>query len=212
MQVYKSFKPIVSVIMTAFNRAGLIERAIRSLLNQSLKEWELIIVDDGSTDNTFSIVDKFISDHENIRYMKHSNRRIPLTLNAGILASRGEYITFLDSDDEYKPEHLQLRMNFMKQNPNVDLIHGGVEVIGYPFVKDKNDLAKEIHISECAVGGTFFGKRNLFFELGGFHDLKYSHDSDFFERALEKFNIKKVGWQTYIYYRDTPDSVCSNIE
>ncbi|MBI1937934.1 MAG: glycosyltransferase family 2 protein [Ignavibacteriales bacterium] len=212
MQVYKSFTPIVSVIMTTFNRAGLIERAIRSVINQSVKEWELIIVDDGSTDETFSVADKFISDHDNIRYLKHSNRRTPLTLNAGIAASAGEYITFLDSDDEYKPEHLHLRIDFMKRNPEVDLIHGGVEVIGYPFVKDKNDLTKEIHISECAVGGTFFAKRNLFFELSGFQDLKYSHDSDFFERASAKYKIEKVEWQTYIYYRDTPDSVCSNVE
>lgn len=212
MQVYKSFAPIVSVIMTAFNRAHLIERAICSLIGQSFKEWELIIVDDGSTDNTFSVIDKFIAVHENIRCIKHSNRKIPLALNAGIHASVGKYITFLDSDDEYKPEHLQLRIDFMKENPAVDLIHGGVEVIGYPFVKDKNDLTKEIHISECAVGGTFFAKRNLFFELGGFHDLKYSHDSDFLERASEKFKIEKVEWQTYIYYRDTPDSVCSNVE
>lgn len=100
----------------------------------------------------------------------------------------------------------------MKENPAVDLIHSGVDVIGYPFVKDKNDLTKEIHISECAVGGTFFAKRNLFFELGGFHDLKYSHDSDFLERASVKFKIQKIEWQTYIYYRDTPDSVCTNIE
>lgn len=212
MQVYKSFAPIVSVIMTTFNRAAIIERAVRSVINQSFKEWELIVVDDGSTDHTFSVIDKFIAVHENIRYLKHTNRLIPLTLNAGISVSSAEYITFLDSDDEYKPEHLQLRIDFMKQNPAVDLIHSGVDVIGYPFVKDKNDLTKEIHISECAVGGTFFAKRNLFFELGGFHDLKYSHDSDFLERASVKFKIQKIEWQTYIYYRDTPDSVCTNIE
>ncbi len=58
----------------------------------------------------------------------------------------------------------------------------------------------------------FFGKRNVFFELEGFRNLSYSDDSDFFERAEKKFKISKVDWPDYIYYRDTPDSICSTIE
>jgi hypothetical protein len=100
----------------------------------------------------------------------------------------------------------------MKLNENVDMIYGGVEIIGHPFVKDKNDLSKEIHLSECVIGGTFFGKREIFFHLNGFRDLFYSDDSDFFERAEKQFNIVKVDWPTYVYYRDTPDSICSTIE
>ena len=76
----------------------------------------------------------------------------------------------------------------------------------------KFDRTKEIHISECIVGGTFFGKREVFFELGGFEDLDYSDDSDFFERCERKFKILKVDYPTYIYYRDTPDSICTNIK
>jgi hypothetical protein len=79
-------------------------------------------------------------------------------------------------------------------------------------VKDKNDLTREIHIDECVVGGTFLGKRKVFVELGGFQDLSYSDDSDFYERAVKKFNVAKVDFPTYIYYRDTPDSICSTIE
>jgi hypothetical protein len=103
-------------------------------------------------------------------------------------------------------------MSIFEKDKSIDFIHGGVEVIGHPYVKDKNDLNREIHISECAVGGTFFGKRNVFFELGGFKDLTYSDDSDFLERAEEKFNVLKVDYPTYIYYRDTPDSICTNIK
>lgn len=212
ISVYKANSPLVSIVMPTFNRKSLLNRSINSVINQTYTDWELVIVDDGSSDNSFEIIDEYISRYENIRYLRHSNRKSPLATNAGILASCGEYITFLGSDDEYKPEHLKLRVDYMKKNPSVDMIHGGVEIIGHPFVKDKNDLSREIHISECVVGGTFCGKRSLFFELDGFKNLIYSDDSDFFERAQTKFSISKVEYPTYIYYRDTPDSICTNIK
>lgn len=212
MQVYKHFVPIVSIIMPTYNREKYLRRSIGSVLNQSFKDWELIVVDDGSNDNSFSIINEFINSHENIRYLKHTNRRPPLATNAGILASSGKLLAFLGSDDEYKPDYILNRFEFINKNPEIDFIHGGVEIIGHPYVKDKNDLSKEIHLSECVIGGTFFGKRNVFFELEGFRNLSYSDDSDFFERAEKKFKISKVDWPDYIYYRDTPDSICSTIE
>lgn len=212
MQVYKNFNPIVSIILPTFNRKNYLERSIKSVLNQTFKDWELIIIDDGSTDDSFNLINNYLMKHGNIRYLRHANRKTALSTNAGIQASVGEFITFLGSDDEFKPEHLKLRIDYMMKNREVDLIHGGVEIIGSPYVKDKNDLSRLIHLSECVIGGTFFAKRKVFFELDGFRDLKYSDDSDFFERAEKKFKIMKVDFPTYIYYRDTPDSICSTIE
>ena len=212
MQIYKSYKPVVSIIMPTFNRANFLKRSIESVLNQIYKDWELVIVDDGSVDDSFKIINEYLLKYENIRYMKHSNRRTPLAINAGILASCGELIAFLGSDDEWKADYLKQRIEFLQTHPDIDLIHGGVEIIGHPYVKDKNDLTKEIHLSECIIGGTFFGKRNVFFELDGFKNLIYSDDSDFFERAEKKYKIAKVNFPSYIYYRDTPDSICSTIE
>lgn len=212
MQVYITFEPIVSIILPTYNRERLLVRAINSVLNQTIQNWELIIVDDGSTDKTFDVINSYLQKQENIRYIKHSNRRPPLSQNVGIISSVGKYISFLGSDDEYKPTYLEERINFLQAHSDVDLIHGGVEIIGHPFVKDKNDLSKEIHLSECVIGGTFFGKRKVFLELDGFRNLKYSDDSDFFERAIQKFKIEKVDFPTYVYYRDTPDSICSTID
>lgn len=212
INVYKGNRPLVSIVMPTFNRKSYLNRSIDSVIKQTYLDWELIVVDDGSSDNSFDIVDSYIGKFENIRYVRHSNRKSPLTTNAGILASCGDYITFLGSDDEYKVDHIKPRVEYLVDHPEIDMIHGGVEIVGHPFVKDKNDLTKEIHISECVVGGTFFGKRSVFFELDGFNNLIYSDDSDFFERAEKKFKIVKVDWPTYIYYRDTPDSICSTIK
>ncbi|MFC2133447.1 glycosyltransferase family 2 protein [Bacteroidota bacterium] len=211
MKLYKNYIPLVSIVMPTYNRAAYLERSIKSMLNQTFADWELIIVDDGSDDNSFEIVNEYLHSNEKIRYLKHSNRKPPITFNTGIQASCGKFVTFLGSDDEFKPDHLALRMSYFESNPDVDMIHGGVEIIGDPYVKDKNDLSKKIHLSECVIGGTFFAKRNVFFELEGFKNLSYSDDSEFFERAEKKFTIHKVDFKTYIYYRDTPDSICSNI-
>ncbi|MCZ7603394.1 MAG: glycosyltransferase family 2 protein [Melioribacteraceae bacterium] len=212
MQLYKNFTPSVSVIVPTYNREKLLPRALDSILKQTLHNWECIIVDDGSTDNTFQVVNNYLEKDHRFRYMKHANKKPPLTFNTGIQASIGRFVTFLGSDDEYKPEHLQLRYDFMINNSEIDLIQGGVDIIGHPYVKDMNDFSKEIHISECKVGGTFFGKREVFLELEGFRDLHYADDADFWKRAEKKFNVKDVDFPTYIYYRDTPDSICSNIE
>jgi glycosyltransferase involved in cell wall biosynthesis len=211
MQLYKNFQPDVSIILPTFNRVDYLERSINSVLIQTFTNWELLIIDDGSSDSTFSLVNKFLLKDERIRFSKHKNVGLPITLNIGINSACGKFITFLGSDDEYLPEHLQLRISEIEKGQNLDCLFGGVEIIGNPFVKDKNDSLKEVHIKDCIVGGTFFGKRNMFLELNGFKDIKYSEDSEFYERAIEKYKFKKVDFPTYIYYRDTPNSICNTI-
>lgn len=212
MKLYKENTPRVSVILPTFNRAKLLQRAIDSVLSQTNKAWELIIVDDGSDDNSFVYVFQLQQKYSNIKYIRHSNRKLPITMNSGIALAAGEYITFLGSDDEYKPEHLKLRLEFMDVHPEIDFIHGGVEIIGEPYVKDKEDTSKWIHLDKCIIGGTFFGIKELFLKFGGFNDVYYSEDSEFFDRISGKVNITRVEFPTYIYHRETEDSITTNIE
>jgi glycosyltransferase involved in cell wall biosynthesis len=212
MEIFNGANPCVSVILATFNRAAYLTRSINSVLNQTYKDYELIIVDDGSDDDTFSIVNDLVQKHENIRYLKHSNRKLSLTKNAGVQAAAGRYIAFIDSDDEYKPDYLEKRVSFMKAHENIDLIEGGAIIIGNEYVKDRNDLSKEIHLSECVIGPTFFGKKEVFVALGGFDkNILYSEDGNFWERAEKLFSVKKVEEPLYIYYRDTPGSICNSI-
>jgi glycosyltransferase involved in cell wall biosynthesis len=207
LSIYKGFKPVISVIMATYNRAKYLNRSIDSLLFQSFKDWELLVVDDGSIDNTFEIINNYIDKYENVRYLKHKRRKLALARNTGIEASVGEYITFLDSDDEYDRNHLKLRMNFMQGRPDVDLIHGGIQIIGDPYVADKNNPGEKIHLEQCIIGGTFLGRRKVFIESEGFSSIDYSEDSEFLDRAKEKFVVQKVGYPTYIYHRDAEDSI-----
>ena len=197
----------VSVILPVYNRAQYLNRSIGSLLNQSFKNWELIAIDDGSEDNSYQVLENYQKANSNIKIFRQKNIKLPLTRNRGINESSGKFITFLDSDDEYEKDHLLKRIDFMNEHPVVDLIHGGVEIIGNEYVRDKDNPEKYIHLSQCTIGATFFGKRNVFIQLNGFSNLDYSEDSEFLERAKNKFNIEKINFNTYRYHRDAPDSI-----
>ncbi|MBK8552012.1 MAG: glycosyltransferase family 2 protein [Ignavibacteria bacterium] len=204
----------VSVILTLFNSKKVFKRALNSVLNQTFKNYELIIIDDGSIDGTEQDLFPYLKDNSHFKYIRHSNRKHPLSLNAGIINSTGKFITFIDSDDEYKPTHLEERASYFFENPEIDLIHSPAALIGDEddfYVPDVNDNSKLIHLKDCIIGGTLFGKRKVFEELGGFRNI-YSHDSDFYSRAVIKFNVKLFDSPTYVYYRNNPDSVISKLK
>ena len=207
MNFNPEIQPEVSVILTVFNRAHYLKRCIDSLLSQSFKNWELIAIDDGSEDNSFEVLKGYQVNYPRIHVIRQKNMKLPLSRNKGIMVSSGKYITFLDSDDEYAKDHLLIRVEYLDNHPEIDMIHGGVEIIGNEYVRDKNNPSKFIHLSECSVGATFFGRRNVFLKLNGFRNLEYSEDSDFLKRAEKCFHIEKIDFNTYKYYREVPDSI-----
>ena len=205
-----SFKYEVSVILTVYNRENYLKRCIDSLISQTFTNWELIAIDDGSTDNSLKILRAYEEKFPNIKVLYQENQKIAQSRNRGIFLSSGRYITFLDSDDEYAESHLLKRVEFLDNHPEIDLIYGGVEIIGNQYVRDKDNPQNFIHLSNCFIGGTFFGKRNVFIELGGFKNLEYSEDSDLIIRAKSKFRIHKFELPTYIYHRELSDSLTNS--
>lgn len=205
--LYKKLLPLdnaprISIIICTYNRAEYLNTCIDSIINQTNNNWELIIVDDGSEDNTFEIVNAYLNTNSNIRYVKHRNIKLALSRNIGLLLSLGEFITFLDSDDTFKENHIQSRFDFMTQNQHIDLIYGGVEIKEEVFVADYYKPGKLINVEDCALGSTFFGKRKVFFEISGYNNLNYGEDTEFLERAEKIFNVFKLSEpKTYIYTR-----------
>lgn len=207
----KNCDSLVSIILPTFNRAEYLPRALNSILNQTYKNWEILIIDDGSEDETLNLVKNYINNDVNIKYHFHENRGAAYSMNVGMINSKGNFITFLGSDDEYLPNHLQLRVEYLLQNENIDLLHSPAKIIGNQFVKDKNDLSQNIHLDNCVLGGTLFGKWDVFNQLNGFKELNYSPESEFIERAEKIYKIEKYEMRTYIYHRETPDGICNNI-
>ena len=204
--------PQISVILPVYNRRALIKRAIASVFAQTCRDWELLILDDGSTDGVEDDLLPMVLDNPALRYHKHARRGVAATRNLGILAAAGSYITFIDSDDEYKPEHLALRLRYMREHPEVDLVHGGVELVGPPdshYVRDAFHPDQKIHISDCYIGATLFGKKEVFINSGGFKLLPYSAESEFVPRIMEHYKVARVYDTTYIYYTGLEDSICT---
>lgn len=106
--------PKVSVIIPTYNRAHLVEKAIQSVLDQTFPDFEVIVVDDGSTDNTRKVVSQF---KDKVRYIYQDNKGRSAARNCGMRHSRGQYITFLDSDDHYLPDKLGIQVESMDKNP-----------------------------------------------------------------------------------------------
>lgn len=121
--------PKVSVILTTYNRAVFISRAIKSVLNQTYKDFELIVVDDGSTDNTERVLRRF-SD-ERIYYTKHKvNKGAAAARNTGLKLAKGELIAFQDSDDEWLPHKLQRQIEvFKKLPPRIGVVYSNMKPI-----------------------------------------------------------------------------------
>ena len=120
--------PKVSVIITTYNRANLLARAVNSVLAQTYTDYEIIIVDDCSSDNTQSVVQQFTDPR--VRQIRHySNRGAAAARNTGIANAVGEYIAFLDDDDECTPNRLADQISVLDSNPDVGVVYGWVEEI-----------------------------------------------------------------------------------
>lgn len=113
--------PAVSVIITTYNRPEYLRKAIESVLVQTYQDWELVIVDDGSTDNTQEVVRKYVNENAKVRYVRQTNQGPGPARNKGISETSGAFIAFLDDDDWWLPEKLETQVAFMKTHPEVGL-------------------------------------------------------------------------------------------
>jgi glycosyltransferase involved in cell wall biosynthesis len=203
----------ISVLMAVYNtNFNYTKRAIDSVLKQDFQDFELIIIDDGSKENNRELLLEYAEKHEDkIIYIRHSNRGQSESINRGVLYSMGEYITILDSDDEYKPNHLSA---CLREIEGLDLICSTTETIvdteNDYYVPDKDDYTKLIHLDDVVLFGTLFGQKKVFTDL----DFKtgFAADADFFEQAAARFRVKKLDLRTYIYHRNIPNSICATLK
>jgi len=204
--------PLVSIILCTYNRAHLVARAIASVLTQSYRNWELIIIDDGSVDDTAQVVMPVVKSDPRIMYFYHANTGLARSRNIGITLASGKYTTFLDSDDEYRDNHLSVRIETMAKQPSSVLIYGGIEYVGSvekQYAPDAQRPGEKIHLSKCYASGTFFARTSLFKKLKGFRNLPFAEDLDFIQRAQKQGKkIAKVKEPTYRYRVDADSRLC----
>ncbi len=164
--------PEISIIIPAFNAENSIPQAIESVLTQTYQDFEILIIDDGSQDETHSVVAKYLKD-QRIKYLYQTNQGAAAARNKGTNLARGRYIGFLDSDDVLLPTSIEERLFFLKKFRNVGMVFTDILRI-----RNKDD-SPEIHLKENGFLEAFSNAivyRN---------DFYYIFDSSFFDAAIK---------------------------
>ena len=173
-----SLTPLVSVVIPSYNHARYISRALQSVLNQTYTNWEVIVIDNHSTDNTDEVIASFTDPR--ITYLKiHNNGVIAASRNAGIRAAKGKWIAFLDSDDWWTNDKLQICFDYVDEK--VDLVHHDMEVVSEqprPF-KRKIIKSRQLKIpvlidlllkSNAIVNSSVVVRKSLLEKIGGINE------------------------------------------
>lgn len=211
---------MVSVIMPVYNGEKYLDISIRSVLNQSLSDFELIIIDDGSTDNSHNIITSYTDNR--IKCISQKNMGVSVARNQGLDVSRGCYITFLDSDDMLPPNSLEMRVLFLQNNPEYNLVDGKISL------RDK-DMENEIRLYSPDYRGNllhellnlndkvFFNvcylfKRELTREIRFEPDMSHAEDLNYYIQMSAAYQVQYASIQDEIYfYRKGHESAMSNI-
>jgi glycosyltransferase involved in cell wall biosynthesis len=186
--------PTLSVIIPTFNNSNYISAALESVLMQVPHDTEIIVINDGSTDNTLDVLKAY---QARIQIINQTKQGIGAARNAGIIQSQGKYIGFLDSDDLWTPDHYSTLMELFHTSPDIDLAYGSVEEFTDPpntqYVIRKDKLA--------ILGGTTFVTRHFINTVGLFKtDLIVGEFIEWVGRA-RALNLKEQGASTIILQR-----------
>jgi|GEM_PF-493804 len=217
----KAQKPIVSIIMPLYNAADYVLRSAASVFAQSVKDFELIVVDDGSTDNGAALLSDAYDSDPRLRIITQANSGVSAARNRGLAEMRGDLAAFLDADDEWMPEHLEDILAIAERFPDAGLLGTGYRQIcrgGYvseigvcgtepELVQDYFSAARSVpfgsllHISACAV------TKEAYDRLGGFMENEpYGEDAEFLARYAFYFPVACHPRVTAVYHREIPTS------
>lgn len=198
----------ISIIIPTYGIPVFLKRTIYSVINQTIKDWELIIVDDNNPDSearyqTENIVESLICEDNRIKYIKHEyNKNGAVARNTGFAAAKGKYISLLDSDDEYMPNRLEKCYNIMEHaSNNIAAVYTGCEFRRngatykrYTDVKPGNYIVETLACSfMLGTGSNIFIKKSVVDELNGFDpSFLRQQDYEFMVRVFEKYSIEAV--------------------
>jgi len=189
-----SLSPRVSIILPTYNRVDMLEKSIESVFEQSFGDWELIIIDDASTDETQSRMTALAQRENRVNYMRIpriTGKGISEYLNIGLRNAKGEYIARIDDDDVWcHKEKLKMQVRFLDDNPDYVVVGGGVILVGkdggelFKYLKKETD--EEIRnfalYSNPFTHATVMFRKDLALKLGGYLNIKHVEDMELWLR------------------------------
>jgi glycosyltransferase involved in cell wall biosynthesis len=206
--------PEITVLMPAFNAQKYICEAIDSVLSQTFQNFELLIVNDGSTDQTLQLIDSYTDDR--IRIINQENKGIAVALNNGLVNAKADLIARFDADDICLPQRLEVQYNFMKANPSYSLIGSGVDYIDvnldyifthYPEANTYSEILQLKYTTCPFIHSSVFYKKEAIMKYGGYNTYAYTfEDHLLWRKLLQKEEACNLS-QSLIKVRLNPDSI-----
>jgi glycosyltransferase involved in cell wall biosynthesis len=184
--------PLVSVIITCYNQGNFLQKSIQTAFDLNFKNTEVIVIDDGSTDDTATIANSF----KNILYHFQKNQGLSAARNTGINLSKGSYILFLDADDWLYPDGLSYSVTALEKNEKVAFISGsflwinsdGSKGEGYP-VEEKDPYLLLLERNYIGMHGTVLYRRSVLEKFKFDHTLKACEDYDLYLQIAAQFPV-----------------------
>ncbi len=202
-------RPTVSVVMSVYNGEAFLPEAIESILGQTLREFEFLVVDDGSTDRTAEILAGYASRDRRVRVVRHENKGRAASLNVGIGLATGKYIARMDADDIAMPYRLEEQMEFMERHPEVGLLGGAIELINTAghVIKTSRPPLEDSEINSTMLRynpmfhPTVVMRKEVALAAGGYRKaLLDGDDYDLWLRMGERGRLANLG-KTMVQYR-----------
>lgn len=200
--------PLVSIVLPTYKRARVLPHAIRSVLGQTYQNWELIVVDDNSPDETGQVVAGFTDPR--IRYLRNDpNLKLPRALNRGFSLARGQYLTWTSDDNLYAPRAIEAMVGRLQQG-DCDLVYADYWLFsqdddtGRPLDPQVDRLPDTVQLDKGNhIGACFLYTRRLYETVGDYDpELFLVEDYDFFIRASKQFRFAHLGEPLYYFRRD----------
>lgn len=204
--------PEISIILPTYNGSRFIRQSIESCLAQTFVDFELIIVNDCSTDNTLDILNEYAEKDSRIKIVNNIiNLKLPLSLNAGFEIAKGQYHTWTSDDNYYAPNALETLCNKLKADNQIDFIY-----TDYTLIDDKNNVIGEKRFNNIndsftkwiGCGACFLYKSQIFKTVKGYSPAAFLiEDYDFFMRAYLDFQFYYYPSTNLYYYREHDSSL-----
>jgi glycosyltransferase involved in cell wall biosynthesis len=208
-------EPKISVIMTAYNSSKHIDESILSVLNQTFEGFELIVVDDCSTDNTADIVSRYVDRDSRVALLSNpTNLQPALSRNRALEIAKGKYVAILDSDDVALPGRFRDQYDYLEQHPDVALVGCAAEIVDDHgkvlgrkyFPKDFNKIKFAMLLSNPFVHSGILARKQAISEFGYSNEHLHSEDYKLYSDLIKKYKIANLG-SILIKYRQSAGSV-----
>ncbi|HVV03781.1 MAG TPA: glycosyltransferase family A protein [Puia sp.] len=206
--------PLVSIVLPTYNGSRYIRQSIDSCLGQSFSDFELIIVNDCSTDNTAEIIEEYRKKDPRIKVIHNTfNKKLPLSLNTGFEQAQGKYHTWTSDDNYYAPGALEKMVHILTADPNIDLVYTDYSLVdenGHVFGVRKFNNIYDSFTDWLGCGACFLYKEQVFRMNKGYNPGAFLiEDYDFFMRAFLQFNFYYLSGYDLYFYREHPSSLTS---